>query len=234
MLGLSRTPEHAHKEKACRVLPTTIPYDNSVRQILMKDMLMDKMVDLVVLALPRQSLLNPSIELLYSAVEKMGVTVRHGSRREIATGQYDIVHYHWVDSFLNHPSLRRRWTGFIERLLLIFILKLRRKKSVWTMHNIQPHEQRGRFLPFLYRLIFFWSLDGIIALSDVSAQVMLERYPALRGKPLARNRNGSYRSHYPYVPPKDETKQHLVLCQVDFCIAVAMAVYESYLPNPVR
>ena len=195
---------------------------------------MQKSDSLVVLAIPRHSA-NPSLDLLYAAVEKTGVTVRNGSRREIVTGQYDVVHYNWVEVFLNLPSRWQRWQAFMERFVLILVTKLRGKKSIWTMHDVQPHEQQGRFLPHLYRLIFFWSIDGIIALSDASAQIMLERYPALRGKPLLRCRIGSYRSHYPHIPAKQAAKARAGLTPNDVVIGLFGSIrpYKN-VPHLVR
>lgn len=167
---------------------------------------MQKSDNFMVLAIPRHSA-NPNLDLLYAAVEKTGATVRNGSRREIVTGQYDIVHYHWVEVFLNLPSRWQRLQAFMERFLLMLVIKFRGKKAVWTMHDIQPHEQQGRLLPHLYRRIFFWSIDGIIALSDVSAQIMLERYPALRGKPLLQSRIGNYRSSYPQAVSRQQARE---------------------------
>ena len=74
---------------------------------------MQKSDNLVVLAIPRHSA-NPNLDLLYAAVEKTGVTVRKGTRREIVMGQYDVVHYHWVEVFLNIPSRWQRWKTFME------------------------------------------------------------------------------------------------------------------------
>ena len=178
---------------------------------------MSKTDILVVLAIPRYSR-NPSLDLLYAEVEKAGITVHNGNRREIMTGQYDLVHYNWVEAFLNLPSRRQRWSMFLKRFLLILVLKWRRKKSVWTMYDLKPHEQQGNFLPSLYRLIFFWSIDGLITLSDAATQIMRDRYPALRSKPMTQIRDGNFRAHYPHAPTKDAAKERAGLAAEDVVI----------------
>lgn len=86
------------------------------------------------------------------------------------------------------------------------------------MHNVKSHDERGTLLPTLFRRILFWATDAVIALSHASAQIMLEQYPLLRGKPLLHSWHGDYRPLYPNPPTKSAAKQRAGIADTEFVI----------------
>jgi beta-1,4-mannosyltransferase len=189
---------------------------------------------LKVLAFPRRAE-NPYINLLYESVEQNEAVVRAGSFKEICTGDYDLVHYHWPENFLNRRNLWSRWSGFQRFMSLVLITKLRRKKIAWTMHNVEAHEESGRLLPWLFRTLLFWATDGVIALSKISYQTMVDRYPVLRRKPFLMSWIGDYRTLYPNLPTKDDAKQHVGIAPDQFVIGF-FGVIRAYknVPQLIR
>ena len=176
-----------------------------------------------ILAFPKVSP-NPYQTLLYQAVESENVIVRQGNIKEACLGHYDLVHFHWPETFFSLPTRLQRWWGFLKFTILVLVFKLRRKKFVWTMHNVRSHDERGTLLPSLFRLILFWATDAVIALSHASAQIMRAQYPALRDKPLLRSWHGDYRPHYPNPPTKMAAKQRAGMANNEFVIGFFGAI----------
>src|SRR5690348_6953224 len=92
-------------------------------------------------------------------------------------------------------------------MLRLLSIKLRRKKLIWTMHDLRAPEESDRLLAGIFRTLHFWAVDGLIALSAVSYQMMIERYPSLQKKPFLLSWIGDYRTVYPNPPSKAEAKK---------------------------
>jgi beta-1,4-mannosyltransferase len=182
---------------------------------------MDKKLRIV--AFPKHSR-NPYIDLLYESVEQNEVIVTEGTLRELCFGDHALVHYHWPEAFLIYRRARRRWNGFRKFIVEILVTKLRRKKIVWSMHNSEAHEEAGGLLPFLFRIILFWAVDGLIALSNTSYQIMIEHYPVLSRKPYLISWIGHYRSLYPDLPSRLEAKKQQGIQDEQFIVGYFGAI----------
>lgn len=119
---------------------------------------------------------NPYNALLYDAVRECGVNVDEYSHKRIILGQYDIVHYHWPDGYINVPSLPKTISRIAILLFSIFICRLKKTKIIWTVHNMAPHDA---YYPRLSRNVlkfFARHCAGFIFLSKHSETRFLELY----------------------------------------------------------
>ena len=110
---------------------------------------------------------NPYNASLYRAMQGLGVRVRDLSYLRLAVTRVDIVHLHWPS--LTFLSGHRQWRVF-ARLVCFFgalrVARLRGTRVVWTVHNVEAHEQRSTpRLRSWYRRLLLANVDGILALT---------------------------------------------------------------------
>jgi len=107
-----------------------------------------------VVFLPDWQQYNPYQSLLAKSLKQIGVNVTTIQGRVqfpiIKTilnfhEKPDIIHFHWTNTFIQ-TNVNRLFANVTGVLFLceIFLLKLRRIKSVWTVHNLYSHESRSQ------------------------------------------------------------------------------------------
>lgn len=120
-----------------------------------------------------------------------------------------ILHLHFFDELTQRPSQISSVIRSIALLIVLFILKLRGVRLVWTAHNLEPHELFFPFWGFLtYRCVARWS-DAIIAHSESARQELEARYgplPHCRVIPL-----GNYVGQYGPIRNQEESRALLGL-----------------------
>jgi beta-1,4-mannosyltransferase len=139
---------------------------------------------------------NPYCTLLYSNLEKVGVLVEPFTPRRAFWGKYAVFHLHWPEYYLSGPPLKA-FVGTFGLLFFVAWLRFRGSRIVWTAHNLHSHNKR-----YLRTERWFWRtltpmLDGYIALSETSARLAREEFPALRTTPVSVIPHGDYRGSYP-------------------------------------
>jgi len=86
---------------------------------------------------------NPYLTQLYAALPA-AVELRYFSMRAALLSRYDVLHLHWPEYLLRRPSAIGTWAKRLSVLLLVLRLRATRTPVVRTLHNLQPHESRGR------------------------------------------------------------------------------------------
>lgn len=125
---------------------------------------------------------NPFQSLLYAEMQALGWEVYDLDSAWSQLRRADILHLHWPDGFVFHPSLVKSTGRFI---LLVGILKLYRlmgARVIWTVHNLQSHEN---YHPRLERLVwrsFYRNIDALVVLNrftqdKVKAKKILRQLP---------------------------------------------------------
>jgi len=163
---------------------------------------------------------NPYNFLLYSHMEKLGVTVldlgeviRSPKKLwQVVVHGAEILHLHWPEYALGLSPLKA-----LAHLGLLFVgtifCRLRGGKVVWTVHNLSPHENRYPFFEgFFYRALSHVT-DGLIFLTGTSYNIFRET-KKMRGfwrKPSAVIPHGSYAPLYPNMPTQEEARRKLDL-----------------------
>ncbi|HWV73128.1 MAG TPA: glycosyltransferase family 4 protein [Pseudosphingobacterium sp.] len=86
-----------------------------------------------------------------------------------------VVHLNWFDN-IDGKNNMEVFVNFVKRLIQLSILKLFRKKIIWTMHNRFPHQPEGKF--FKKRLLshLIKKSSHIVIHSKYSKSLLLESY----------------------------------------------------------
>jgi len=93
---------------------------------------------------------NPYLVQLFRALAPL-VQIRYWSLRTALLTRYDVVHLHWPEYMMRHPSALGRWLRRCAVAVLLLRWSLLRTPVVRTLHNLQPHEGGGRFESLLLR-----------------------------------------------------------------------------------
>lgn len=150
-----------------------------------------------VLAWPAFSLkeINPYQWLLYSNM--VGVDISEMDRSNLLTADFDILHVHWPDEYITDARLHVQILKMLKVVFLITMLKLRRRKLVWTVHNVRPHLP---FRPRLEHLMLRWfraMCDGLIFLTASSREECRAVLGIGKTQKSAVIPHGHYRDVYP-------------------------------------
>ena len=143
--------------------------------------------------------LNPYNWQLSTSLQEAGVQVCEFSRSESLRGGHDIWHLHWPDTeaMFTRGDLPLIIKRSMRLLLQLRLARMRGTRVVWTVHNLQSHEQR---FPRTERWFWRWfvrEVDGVICLSKHSLGAVIERYPPLARLPVFVVPHGHYRELYP-------------------------------------
>ena len=86
-----------------------------------------------------------------------------------------IVHFNWVEN-INGNSKVRKVISYLGKLIVFKILKIFKKKIVWTMHNREPHSKNLHSLQSKLMNKIIQISDMIIIHSEMSRNLLIEDY----------------------------------------------------------
>lgn len=155
---------------------------------------------------------NPYNFLLYAEMAGLGGDVTEYSHARLLKNRYDILHYHWPDGYINHPSYLKTLWRMAVLLAAILICKLRHTAIIWTVHNIAPHDPYYPKLARCFLTFFSHRCSGLIFMSRHSYEEFFKTYPPYEKKPPAAIiMHGHYRTIYPPTVEKGAARQKLGL-----------------------
>lgn len=96
---------------------------------------------------------------------------------------YNPLSWLWAGLTLRGPVVHAQWWSFILAPVYVTVLalaRLRGRKIVLTLHNIQPHEG-GRWQHWLYRCVFRFAHHFIVH-AERNAQELVSIYPPAEGR----------------------------------------------------
>lgn len=154
---------------------------------------------------------NPYLRSLSESLERLGVRVDDFSFLQALRQRYDVLHIHWPDLHLHARSWLR--TAFKHARLALFfsLLRLRKTRIVWTVHNLKPHEPHLPLGELLFKLWFPRLCTHVIALTKNGLAAALAMYPPLRNKTTAVIPHGHYRDAYGSALSRSKCRDELGL-----------------------
>jgi len=154
---------------------------------------------------------NPYLRTLSDSLERRGARVDDFTFQRALESRYDVVHIHWPDLHLQARSLLRSLARHVRLAGLFIVLRARKTRIVWTIHNLKPHERHHRLAELLFPLWFPRLCTHVIALTMHGLESARDMYPALRNKPAAVIPHGHYRGAYPSAPTRASCRDRLGL-----------------------
>lgn len=141
----------------------------------------------------------------------MGVEVQESARNDLLRGKFAIWHLHWPEKVLNTTERMRACSSVIKLLTLLACAHLRGTKIMWTVHNLESHDQRFPRLERFFFRQFVRFVDGFFVLSASGKELVIDRFPQLDRIPSFVVPHGHYRSVYPAEMGRSEARTRLGL-----------------------
>ncbi len=159
---------------------------------------------------------NPYLGLLEAGLRQLGVATADDPNDGLSwrwllqnRGVVDILHLHWVQYHYDRDSaLRSAWALFIfaAKLALARMLGYR---LVWTLHNLEPHEQRHPQIDQACWRIMALLVQRVIVHCEETGRQLGLRYGRRRGVYVLPHPN--YVGVYPPLPDQQEARRQLGL-----------------------
>lgn len=92
-----------------------------------------------------------------------------------------LVHLNWFEN-LDDSSIFRALKSFFKKMFVLTVIRISRKKLVWTMHNRVSHEKKTGFLSNWIRYFLIRWAHTIIIHSGVSRKLLVGQHPGVSGK----------------------------------------------------
>jgi glycosyltransferase involved in cell wall biosynthesis len=155
---------------------------------------------------------NPYQRLLLGALTQRGATVRVVNRLRFrdaisAERRGAVLNLHWIE-FMIHSAdsgVRAATVSVAKALHLLAVLaiaRMRRIRIVWTVHNLEPHEARGRWIYRPLGWLVARLADSVLVHSGHCATQITGR---LGKSNVAVAYHGNYIGAYP--PPRRDRRQ---------------------------
>lgn len=132
---------------------------------------------------PFSSTDNKYVEIITSMLRESGYEIlKLSSLMSFSViNKCKVIHLNWYENFYDYHKFSAT-ISFLKKFSILCIIKLFRKKLVWTMHNKQQHDSNNKaYSSLMFNLLVRWS-DIIIIHSQISKDILIERYPRVREK----------------------------------------------------
>ncbi len=158
--------------------------------------------------------MNPYVRLLQEALSDAGIacSAADGVSPRLASswrGTVDVLHLHWLELLYASPQLPRSLRMLSAVLLGLFWAKAGECRLVYTVHNLNPHEQAFPLLDRIAHRILFALADALHVHEEETALDVARHYGRRRGVYVIPH--GSYVGAYPDNCTRDEARERLDL-----------------------
>lgn len=154
---------------------------------------------------------NPYNYLLYTGIEKQDVDVKEFSFKRCLSLNYDLIHIHWPEFFLNSHYILKACVYSFVFLFCLFYSRIFGKKIVWTVHNLKPHNVKYRRLNKIFWSCFTPLVDGVISLSKANEKLFLDKFSLKKEALSTAVYHGLYDGFYNKSISKQEAKKFFSL-----------------------
>jgi len=169
--------------------------------------------------------LNPYNYILYSAIasypDVVVVDYIFNPRNFLTFWKYTsssctVYHMHWPQSVFATPNNIKAFGNFLAFCMMLSLLKLSRKKLVWTVHNLVAHESN---LPgarrFLDKLLYSW-VDGFISMNQAGIGQIKAKARTRANQHFTYIQHPHYRGYYSNTLSKAQAREKLGIGVDDF------------------
>lgn len=158
--------------------------------------------------------MNPYVRLLQEALSDAGVacSVADGLSPRLARswrGTVDVLHLHWLELLYASPRLPRSLRLLSAVLLGLVWAKAGRCRIVYTVHNLNPHEQAFPVLDRIAQQVLFSLADALHVHDEDAAFDVTRNYGRRRRVYVIPH--GSYVGAYPNDSTRQEARGRLGL-----------------------
>ena len=115
---------------------------------------------------------NPYNSLIYEGIKKENVLVEEFSFKRCMKLDFDIIHIHWPEIYLNSHYRIKAMFNILMLILCMKWAKFKKKKVVWTVHNLKPHEVKYPTLNKILWKYFLPMVDKKISLSEANVKII--------------------------------------------------------------
>ena len=163
--------------------------------------------------------MNPYVRLLQDALCKLGIScsIADGlSPRLVRSwrGMADVLHLHWLELLYASPSLARSVRLLAAVLGGLVLAKAEGCKVIYTVHNLDPHDQPFAVLDRIANRVLF-ALADAIHVHDQEAKLSVARAYGRRERTYVVP-HGSYIGAYPNNCTRQEARRRLELADNAF------------------
>ncbi|HKT51190.1 MAG TPA: glycosyltransferase [Candidatus Angelobacter sp.] len=152
--------------------------------------------------------------LLYGKMQELGATVEEFSAWRVLSKRYDIVHLHWPEYCVNGRGALASLFWSCALFGAICWVRMLGGKVVWTVHNLQSHQQQHPLLERYFWRILTALVNAFISLTDTGFEQARQRHPALGTKRGFVIPHGNIRDAYPGVEIlREEARLRLGIAQ---------------------
>lgn len=158
--------------------------------------------------------MNPYVRLLQEALSEAGIacSVADGLSPRLARswhGTVDVLHLHWLELLYASPQLSRTVRRLSAVLLGLLWAKAGGCKVVYTVHNLNPHEQAFPPLDRIAHRTLFALADALHVHDEDAAFDVTRNYGRHKGVYVIPH--GSYVGAYPNDCSRQEARERLGL-----------------------
>lgn len=121
----------------------------------------------------------------------------------------DILHLHWLAPLFLSPSLVKSFCNAVILLAKLFILRLRGVKLIWTVHNLESHEQYNPKLDMMCRRWVAWLAHALISHSETAREQICSRLRVRKTNKVFVVPHGNYINCYPNELSRAESRKIL-------------------------
>lgn len=162
---------------------------------------------------------NPYNWMLYSEIAKnRNVVIEEFSVRRLLLNKIDIIHIHWPENFLNKKNTIKTSFNMIFFFTLIFMLKIKRVKIIWTAHNIFSHEEYHPYLEKIFWTYFLKNIDACICPTHVGEKELINKHKSIRNIKRFTIYLGHYKEAYKNNLSKEEARKILGIKNSDIVL----------------
>jgi beta-1,4-mannosyltransferase len=137
--------------------------------------------------------------LLYGNMQQLGATVEELSAWRVLSRRYDIVHLHWPEYCVNGRGALASLFWSCALFGAICWVRIRGGRVVWTVHNLQSHQQQHPVIERYFWRILTGLVNAFISLTDTGFEQARQRHSALGTKRGFVIPHGNIRDAYPGI-----------------------------------